>query len=61
MDAAFGKAIWVAYTQGLVDGLTDARPDKSEVIDAALEILDSALRSRSGDGSGEADGSGSGT
>lgn len=43
MDAAFGKAIWIAYNRGLIDGMNDARSDKTKVIERAEHIVTEAL------------------
>lgn len=42
-DDAFGKAIWIAYNQGLHDGLTDTRADKTKVLVTVSDLVSSAF------------------
>lgn len=39
MDKAFNKAIWIAYNEGLLEGLSDTRENKERVIDEVLKVL----------------------
>lgn len=39
-DKAFNKAVWIAYNDGLLDGLSDVRIDKTCVIAEVEKILD---------------------
>lgn len=37
MDAAFGKAVWMAYTEGLLEGLTTENPQN--IVNKTADIL----------------------
>ena len=38
-DEAFGKAIWMAYNEGVLAGLSDTREDKSNTVTGVQEVL----------------------
>lgn len=38
-DKAFNKAVWIAYNDGLLDGLSDVRVDKTRVIAEVEKVL----------------------
>jgi hypothetical protein len=40
MDEAFAKAVWVAYTEGLLEGLTTKHPE--HIITAVEKVLSDA-------------------
>lgn len=43
-DEAFGKAIWMAYNEGLLAGLQDAREDKAHAVEGVQEVLQRGYR-----------------
>jgi hypothetical protein len=38
-DAAFGKAIWLAFNEGLKEGLQDTRQDKARCLQEVESVL----------------------
>lgn len=41
-EEAFAKAIWIAYNQGLLDGLEDKRANRDNAIAAVKDIVGQA-------------------
>lgn len=39
MDAALGKVVWLAYNEGLKDGLSDTRTDEAKLLVSVESIL----------------------
>ena len=39
-DAAFGKAVWLAFNEGLKEGLQDTRADKTVCVANVEEVLE---------------------
>ena len=44
-DAAFKKAIWIAYNEGLLAGLSDTRQEKTKLIQDVSTILQRGYQS----------------
>lgn len=44
-DEAFGKAIWMAYNEGLLAGLKDTREDKSRAVQDVSKVLERGYQS----------------